>query len=982
MKTHEEKINPNLIPAESGGKMVRSQGTEDMKRRAWILNDVNEACNPVPREILIDYNDNYHIYFVSDDGVHIISPTKSLELALENAVREHITGLNQHAVATNKYNGFLSADDKSFIDGLKYVFEYMKEHPYAEKDMLKKLLPNGFLKPLEYDIVDNQFIIKPSELYYEGYYIKLDELSFTIPERPNKSESSIEDIIALKIRINETVFEDAKRVKVEVIYMENTNRYLKELEDENLSYLKLFAIKRCNKDRFSQSNPYGSISTNIVDKHEIVPLWSQVVINDGNLFSLLKEVGSKILKNEIEESEKNVVNLHFGTNKKSINEETLVFVTIEDLELLDLVSGTRLDKSSSFTLAPTGLAISDSKELGINIKLPRQLTPVFTIDFIVKPDPRIKDTLITFKDIKYNKVFDINIDGKYLFVNDTKILQLRERFLPVTMLFNTESRLVSIYINGVNILKVNVDLPDITAVEFFELSSTKVIISDVRVNNGSYTDTHLSKDIQTGKGVLLPPLLKGHRKLSNEISYQYNSIRLHYSDLGFRPDEKGVKWHKGDKIILDKNDNETIVGVYSPEFSLTTITGITSDNNIIVESSKGIEIGDLVKIIKYNSNIQDIYRVIDIQDNVLTMSKSDSLRLEKHNFKKNVIYSHIYKNNEKNSIVLHDNRMIVDTIQYTDAEGNIIIQLNGDSQEDYLYVDYTLITEYGDLIPKMYDIHRVFVDNIEYEESVESKTEVIGIHDIELSIIEKDISKPLEVKDGVNIIKSTADNATVRICIPFDKISNMKNVNERTIVSNMLDSFNMSMSMTSNRRVVIETNEQELIVDHKFPDTLTPYKFNFINAGKSVNNDGDLIIDLIINNIQGGYIALDDFRMELNLKTCSDTEKLFVKPGSNKPEDAIIIGTKTPYIKTIYNKNRDVQVVITATVDYRNSNIGRDNILKPLGYKVELGEGYTATLLNNNDDLYIEVHNQSDSIIRRMPNRLVSKVGETNVSFL
>lgn len=981
MERHEDKINPNLIPVEEGGNMVKNQSPEG-KRRAWILCDVNEAANPVPREILIDYNDNNHIYFVSDDGVHVVSPTKSLELSLDDVMRKHVIGVNQHAIATSKYNGFLSAQDKSFIDDLKFVYDYLKIHPYADKGILKKILANGFLKPLEYKIVDNQFIIKPSELYYEGYYIKLNEMSFTIPERPNKSETAIEDIIALKICINESSFVDDKRIKVEVVYMENTNRYLKELEDDNLSYLKLFAIKRYNKERFSQSNPFGSISTNIIDDHEIVPLWTQIVVNDGNLYSILKEVGSQILNNKIEESEKNVVNLHFGTNKKSINEETLVFATIEDLELIDLISGTRFDKGSSFTLAPTGLAISDSKELGINIQLPHRLTPVFTIDFIIKPDSRVKDTIMTFKDSSYKEVFNINMDGKYLFVNDTKILQLREKFLPITMLFNTESKIVSIFINGVNTFKVNVDLPDISKVNFFELTSTKAIISDVRVNNGSHTDTHLSKDIQTGKGVLLPPLLKGHRKLSNEISYQYNSIRLHYTDLGFRPDDKGIKWHKGDKIILDKNDNETIVGVYSPEFAITTITGITSDNNIIVDSAKGIAIGDLVKIIKYNSNIQDVYRVIDIQGNVLTMSKSDSLKLEKYDFKKNVIYSNIYKNNEKNSIVVHDNENIVDTIQYTDTEGNIIIQLNGDSQEDYLYVDYTLITEYGELIPKMYDIHRVFVDNIEYEESVESKTEVIGIQDIELTIIEKDISKPLKPKDGLNIIESTSDNATVRICVPFDKISNMKNVNERTIVSNMLDSFKMSMNMASNRKVIIETNEQELNVEHKFPDTLTPYSFNFINAGRSVNNDGDLIIDLIINNIQGGYIALDDFKIELNLKTCSNDEKLFVKPGSNKPEDAIIIGTRTPYIKTIYNKNKDVQVVITATIDYRNTNIGKENSLKQLGYNADLGEGYTASLLSNNDELFIEVHNQSDSIVRRMPNRLVSKVGETNVSFL
>lgn len=980
MEKHEEKINVNLLSTESGGTLTND--TPQGNRRAWILNDVNEATNPIPREILIDYNDNYHIYFVADDAVHVVSPTKSLELALDKAMRDHIIGVNQHAVATTKFSGFLSASDKGFIENVKTMYEYMKTHPYLEKGIFKKLLPNGFFQPLEYEIVDNKFIIKPTELYYEGYYIKLSELSFIIPERPDKSDSAIEDIIALKIYINENSYETDKRVKVEVIYMPNTSRYLTELEDETLSYLKLFAIKRFNKEKFSQSNPFGSISTNIVDKHEIVPLWSQIVINDGNLYSILKEVGNQILQNKIEESEKNIVNLHFGTNKKSINEETLVFATIEDLELIDVVSGTRFDKGSSFTLAPTGLAISDSKDLGINIQLPHQLTPIFTLDFIIKSDARLKDTIMTFKDSSYNTIFNINMDGRYLFINDIKIIQLRESFLPVTLLFNTESKIVSVFINGVNMLKVPLELPDITKINFFELTSTKVIISDVRVNNGCYTDTHLSKDIQTGKGILLPPLLKGHRKLSNEISYQYNSIRLHYMDLGFKVDDKGVKWHKGDRIILDKNDNETIVGVYSPEFSLTTITGITSDNNLIVESVTGLEIGDLIKIIKYNSNIQDVYRIIDIQDNVLTMSKSDTLKLEKYDFKKNVIYSNIYKNNEKNSIVLHDDSTIIDTIQYTDTEGNIIIQLNGDSQEDYLYVDYTLITEYGELIPKMYDIHRVFVDNIEYEESVESKTEVISMKDVTLSVIERDISKPLESKDGLNIINSSADNATVRICIPFDRISNTKNVNERTIISNMLDSFKMTMSMASNRKIIIETNEQDITVDHKFPDTLTPYEFNFINAGRCINNDGDLIIDLIINNIQGGYLAIDDFKMELNLKTCSDSEKLFIKPGSNKPEDAIIIGTQTPYIKTVYNKNRDVQVVITATVDYRNHCIGKENNLKQLGYKAELGEGYNASLLTNNDDLYIEVHNQSDSILRRMPNRLVSKVGETNVSFV
>ncbi|MEI2421760.1 hypothetical protein V6O07_15900, partial [Arthrospira platensis SPKY2] len=111
-----------------------------------------------------------------------------------------------------------------------------------------------------------------------------------------------------------------------------------------------------------------------INKTEIIPEWNLLLDYNGVLMECKKYIKGLPYTNK---SVKEVVNYHFGMPRLPITEETLCMIDVINSQTIDLITNTNLDKGTVYKLSPTGLALSKSKNKGVN--LPIVLKDSFTL---------------------------------------------------------------------------------------------------------------------------------------------------------------------------------------------------------------------------------------------------------------------------------------------------------------------------------------------------------------------------------------------------------------------------------------------------------------------------------------------------------------------------------------------------------------------------------------------------------------------------
>lgn len=890
-------------------------------RRAWILADVNE-CNGTyyPKEMLVDYNDDYNIYFVNREGKPV-SPTKALKAAMNTIIRKHISGTNQHLEATSEQSGFMSASDKVLIEKLKELRDYIIENPYVEISSINSI-SKGFLTPVRYHISGDKFILEDMIYSYKGYTYDIKGCSLPIGER---KEEYYEQIVHLQLNITDDNL-GKNKYDIQLCLVKDDGSH----NEDNI--IPLFKLRRCNNKKFNPSNPLGYLYDNcILDDTEIIPLWYMIMDHNDAILECKKAINTKH-KPMIQE----VCNYHFGMPRLPITEDTLALVDVLDSNAIDFVTHTNLAKGSTFKLSPTGFAISTSKEKGVN--LPISLDKVYTIEFLLSAntyDELINEDILAFNDKEYNTILsfkvisqDLNntkLQNLYLHVNGVdKLLveNIDDDYNMYKIIYQNET--LEVRCNEKTLTTICNVSTDLSKVAFFEVSSLNVPICNVRLSKVSLAEENiLPMDIQYNKAKLLPPIVEGNRKLSNGTCYVYNNVKLKYSDVGLMKDKEGISWHKGDIIPIYKNENEVISGVYNKAMANAIVTGIKSENTVFVNDISKLNIYDTVKIAKYTKNLFKIFKILDIneEDNSVRILDVTNSELTSVNLDESYIYSNIYVDDINPSIELvRRDGSPVNISQFPDDFGNVKIQILEDISDEELYLSYTMISNYNELIPAFTKIEKVYMDNVECVPLEDTVVKVVNdIVDI------KDSGKSID-SNIINKYVTDKSDISFTISIPLVKVLSDIEVVEESIIKNILDTVSISFDMANSEDVTISTVEESISI--KKSNILTRYDLVLVNTEKTVIDD-NYIINIKMSGDGEKAVLMNNLNISLSLKQCGSTEVLYHKNNSNKIEDMVIINTNPNnlYVKTIINTDNDTNILLTVLKESDNSDFDNEDII-------------------------------------------------------
>lgn len=923
------------------------ENKESHIRRAWILADVNECEGKYfPKEMLVDYNDNNNIYIVDKDGVPV-SPTKALKSLIDTTIRKHISGTNQHLEATEAQSGFMSANDKILIDKLEELRNYIIENPYIEINSVNSI-SKGFLTPVTYNIVNDKFIINDMMYGYKGYTYNIKGCSINIGER---KDDYYEQLIHLKlVTTNDNLGKNKYNIEICTSASDNDHN-----EDD---IIPLFKLKRSNNKKFNPSNPLGYLyDDKLLDITEIIPLWHMIMDYSNVIMECKKDIIKKH-KPLIQE----VCNYHFGMPRLPITEDTLALVDVIDSNVIDLITHTNLSKGSTYKLSPTGFAISTSKEKGVN--LPISLDETFTLEFLMttnKYNELINENILSLNDKEYNNIISFKVISQDL--NNTKLQNLYintqgedilllenipEDYKMYKIIFDKNSLIVKCNEDEVITITKNMNI-SLNDIKFFEVSSLNIPICNIRLSKTKLEENILPADIQYNRAELLPPIVEGNRKLSNGICYVYNNIRVNYSDLGLIKDKDGITWHKGNIIPIHKNENEVISGVYNKSLASAVITGIKSDNTIYVNDISKLNVYDTVKIAKYTKNLFKIFKILDIDENdksvrIIDVTNSEVASVD---LDETYLYANIFIEDINPSIELtRSDGTPINISQFPDDFGNVKIQLLEDISDDDLYLSYTLISNYGNLIPEFNKIEKIYMDNVE----------CVKLDDTVLDISLTDV----EFKDGNNIIsdkcirKYTSDTTPIKftISIPLSPILSNIEVVEESIIKNILDKVNISFNIANSEDVSISTAEESITLEKS--NIFSRYNLSLTNTEKTIVND-KFIINITMDGASEKALMIDDINIKLSLKQCGKNEVLYRKNNSYKIDDMLIVGINPNnlYIKTIINTDNDTNVLMTVLREVYNDEFDNEDIIidtikhNNKNYDIRLGKSNLVYITKN-----------------------------------
>lgn len=847
---------------------------EQYIRTSLVLNDVAEVASYKNREMLIDYNNNFDIYFINDKGEKV-SPTKANRDGIIAAIRTHISGVNQHATATSKASGFMSAEDRVLMTKLGSLLEYVRENPYLEIDNVDL----GYVNVAKntYTIVGSTIVFKDFKFQYQGYNFIMPKCIVDLGPREVKNKLSY---IYLMMEINDDNIGKLKFTPTIVV---------KDTLDDSVLGTLIAKVDRYNSSKISPMNPYGHYADVELTSTEI------------------DFMGREIYETQI---------LHFGVPSLPRTDNTVALVNVVDSHATDVITGTLLDKISNYKMSPNGMMLNKSETKGIN--LPIDITGDFTIEFLIyngDDQEVINEPIISFNDSVYNSKIELSVQPVSINAISSRVLLISTDtidHMQLCKLYDGYNQYKLTYSKGVCSVYVNDNMVheytltmDISEAKFLEISSLNVPIGNIRLSKTKLDEVLTPTDIIVGKGAMYPLIPDGYRKLANEDSYIFNSLRIHHSDLGLQPTEDGVFWNVKDSILLYKNTSETISGIYNKKDATTMVTGIKNSNSLFLEDVSGLNIYENIRIVKYNKNLFNIFKIVNIDDtdNSIQIVESVDGRLEDVEIDGSYIYSNIFSGEVIPSIeVKDDSGKILNIAQYPDIEGNVKVELQEKSRSQNLTVSYLLITNYENIIPEYNNIVGAYMDDVECE-----KLDIAEPYKIQVKGLSVYDKSNKSVKDASSIeYYNPANNVDVAISCDiniFNELSAIR-IMEETIVVNMIDSVSVEFELANTVPITVETSEESIVLEAN--DTLRTCKLSLSCTDKSIV---DGVYSLAIKSSLMGESAfvIKNMKCTIDLKIVKHYEDIYRKLNSERIEDMFIVANTEDhkYIKTLINTQKD-----------------------------------------------------------------------------
>lgn len=867
--------------------------TNNYLRTSLILNDVNEVNGEYkPKEMLVDYNDGFNIYFIDEEG-NKYSPTLYNKNFAMKLIKSHMISNNQHTVADEINSGFMSSDDRRMLIKLEELYDYIIENPFKEIEGNI----DGYVINKEdciYKIEGNSIVFNRLSFKYNNYPFTIEDVTIDVGERTEERAISY---IYLDNNIN---VKNIGKLKFDIQIKITTDEEI--IKDKKV----IMVIDRFNNKPFTTMNPYGYIG----EANEL---------NNVEIISMIDK-----------SSNRETHNLHFGINRYPITENTLVMIDVVDYELKDIITNTNLDKNSTFKLAPVGLIQATSETKGINIPISFD-SETFTLEFMLFDDKNpniVNEPIISIKDKEYNTLFDIKSISKSTdepesksihiqYNEDLKLTDIISGFNLYKIVYNEGN--ISVYINDNLVLEGVFRLP-VNNANFLELSAQNTPIGDLRLSKINLEENLTPLDIVNNKGSLHPLLTRGYRKISNESSHIFNSIKVNYQDLGLikSPDTNNA-WHVKDSILLYKNEDEIITGIYNSKDRQATVTGIKSKNSLYLDNIDNIRLYDSIRIIKFNKNLSKIFKIVNIDESDKSIQVVETIDndIKYVNIDGSYIYANIFNSDVIPSIEVKDESgKVLDIAHYPDEEGNVKIELLENSQSDNLYISYLIITDYKNILPKFDTIEKAFMDDVECIEMTNKDTIKVPVNNYTLYKHNGVTYKPVE--ENTNNIEEyfeSDDNTTVKYKVEIDTFSELSRIRimEETIIANMIDNLEINANIANTLPLTIKSDEETLELVNS--NIIREVKAKFICTDISlINGVYTLYIEFNGSKEERAFL-MNDIRFFINLRSIKKNERIFVKKNSMALEDMFVISNVegNRYIKTLINTDGDTTFMLSTT---------------------------------------------------------------------
>lgn len=905
------------------------------------IDNVNQN-NLVIDQILADYSD-YNIYFYTKDGLY--SPTLNLKNSISSTMNNHMNSYNQHKIATETQNGFMSSEDRVKLNMLYTLEDVVLEHPLAQNYTNTLLYANGLLSTPTYTIKDNQFIFSEFNIMYQGYIVNVPSVSLTILPKPEsnfrqdyiyvKVTSNIEGLSIGDFSTSVNMIEGDEGVEIDI----------DSLYDPDSDEIPLYIINRPNSEQLSVDNPYGSPDPSVlVEDYNVFSAYNITLLNNFNLSSVLKTVGNNILNGEYYNPIYKLEPIYYGIPSHTTDSNTLVHIEMDTSECIDTISGVSLDKNEVLTLSPNGLALYESSSVGSHISLPSKLANQFIIDFNIIFNSG-SDDLVFLCNNKYIPLVFISTRDNYLFINNEKLNYEfnDDTFYIISLLYNDGVFYLYERNNLLTQLEFNIST-DINNISQFALPALSTVISDIRLENGDVLDNVFGKDILINKALLYPPINIGYKNICNGNKNTLMTFQLTNTS----------NWTTNDSFIIKKNLNDYINGIYNSSNALTSIIGINSNFDIIVQDSSNLDVGQNIKI-SNSKGLLETFIIEEIDGNVITLSQTNESN--GYNFNYSYIGAYIYNSLQiPNLLIVDGDGVSIESTQYVDENGNIEIKLESNSNSKVLNLSYILSTSYGEVLPdiNLENINTVTINNIPYV--LDNSYSSITVDTSSVSI------SPNMTKSGnIYYVSSTSDE-TYTISIPLTN----------GLSSNNIDSINLGVNIYASNNVTISCDDYQTLSYISEDNIMSPLTLNMYNVNSCLVDD-NICFTLEIPKDTNLCLEITSIKVNLNIPQNSN---IYIPYDNKTPsiDDVVFISSDSIETNVINTSKLNIKLYTTTNV---NKNISTAENLTYLINAIELNDNYNASLaIDSNDNAYIEIADNISSTLYRMPDRLVLKGGD------
>lgn len=524
------------------------------------------------RELLTKYDgDDKFDLIIIDDELQPHSLYDYINNGLNGKVgNNHIESSNQHIVATEKNNGFMSSKDKCNLEGCVDSLQNVN-------DLNNYIFNKGSMDILkDYTITeDGHLFVKVSVLYANSVRIDIDK-DIELHDRPD-NDYLYESIL---LCINNV---DNKFPTMDIVYD------IKTYDKPYNTSIPILGIYRRNKNIISATNPYGRKDNSIISMEEI--------------YEPCEEIKQKELKT-------------IRTNLKRNISSALLYIPFNG-EDIDNMSNLSLNKYCIYKTSPFGKMLSKSINEGDYIQINNR-TSKFLLEFLLDTTSLYlnDETIITLRDdMLSDSILIKSINNNDLLITigeDNFIINIDTSIQYQFVNIQFDDNRLSIYING-ELKKKSSFNKTYSNIRYIQVNSLNVSIGEVLISTQL---NHIESCIDKNN------MLVSNNGITNNNPV-LNKVITSIGPLSISNEHCICKFNLASTSKIGKNDtvdiifNEELSALYEDNFNIDEIY-----NNRLLVKGNNFTVEDDVVIYNGLNNLQKLYNITKVDGDYIYLENS------------------------------------------------------------------------------------------------------------------------------------------------------------------------------------------------------------------------------------------------------------------------------------------------------------------------------------------------------------------------